>query len=379
MSTTRKPKDRPTTPQRSSSRLDWLGPLIVTARAFAAGTEALPIPYIRAAFGSVVVLLETVERVKKNRNDLEDLCKNAIEIMAILQQITLESHANYTVAEKLENLCWDFHNLLQTVVLAVEKLQSESLGVRGHVKEFLLSRSISEDITRYQKNVQELGLRIKLVAAIDTNVQVHKIHQTLTTVIKPNLPILQATEKTNTCPPPSRIFQGREVILDKMHHFFTANKGNQHIYVLHGLGGVGKTQIALKFIKELSSDFSDRFFVDTSTNETIDAGLKKIAVAKCFGNSAKDGLLWLTSNVKEWLLFFDNADDPTINLNAFIPQCDHGNIIITSRNPGLCIYAGAHSQVSDMNEEEALALLLRSAAQGDSLSNCQIAAEIVKV
>ncbi|KAF7333454.1 hypothetical protein MVEN_02361500 [Mycena venus] len=154
-------------------RADWLGPIITTARALAATTEALPIPYVRAAFGSVVILLETVERMKKNRNDLEDLCKSAIEIMAILQeQITSESEAHENMAaDKLENLCWDFHNLLQTVVLAVEKLQSESLGIRGHIKEFFTSRSISEDISRYQKNIQELGLQIKLVAAIDTNVQ----------------------------------------------------------------------------------------------------------------------------------------------------------------------------------------------------------------
>ena len=55
------------------------------------------------------------------------------------------------------------------------------------------------------------------------------------------------------CPPPSRIFQGRRQILDQMHVFFTSNTDMQKIYLLHGLGGAGKTQIALKFIKDLSS------------------------------------------------------------------------------------------------------------------------------
>ncbi|KAJ7477806.1 hypothetical protein B0H11DRAFT_2029370, partial [Mycena galericulata] len=55
----------------------------------------------------------------------------------------------------------------------------------------------------------------------------------------------QASEIVNHCPPASRIFHGRQDILDKMHHFFTSNMGTQHIYVLHGLGGAGKTQIAL--------------------------------------------------------------------------------------------------------------------------------------
>ncbi|KAJ7715904.1 P-loop containing nucleoside triphosphate hydrolase protein, partial [Mycena maculata] len=180
------------------------------------------------------------------------------------------------------------------------------------------------------------------------------------------------------CPPPSRIFHGRQDILDKMHHFFTSNRGIQHIYVLHGLGGAGKTQIALKFINESSSCFSDIFFINTSTIATIDTGLKNIAVVKNSGDSQQDGLLWLTSKVEEWLLVFDNTDDPSINLNDFIPQCNHGNVIITSRNPGLCVYAGSHSLVSDMEAEDAVALLLKSAAQEATTGTEQVATKIVK-
>jgi hypothetical protein len=50
------------------------------------------------------------------------------------------------------------------------------------------------------------------------------------------------------CPPPSQIFQGRQDILEKMAKYFSADPGQRHIYVLHGLGGSGKTQIALKFL-----------------------------------------------------------------------------------------------------------------------------------
>ncbi|KAJ7740380.1 P-loop containing nucleoside triphosphate hydrolase protein [Mycena metata] len=163
-------------------------------------------------------------------------------------------------------------------------------------------------------------------------------------------------------------------------HYFFSNTGIQHTYVLHGLGGAGKTQIALKFIKESPSHFSDIFFIDASTIATIDTGLKNIAVLKDFGDSPQDGLLWLISKLEEWLLFFDNADDPSINLNDFIPQCDHGNIIITSRNPGLRVYAGFNSSlVSDMEEAYAVALLLKSALQEATSHTEQIAAEIVKL
>ncbi|KAF7347053.1 FabD/lysophospholipase-like protein [Mycena venus] len=206
----------------------------------------------------------------------------------------------------------------------------------------------------------------------------HNLHGTITSEQGFLHSNIRASQIVNHCPPPSRIFQGRRNILDRMHHFFTSNMGIQHIYLLYGLGGAGKTQTALKFINESSSYFTDIFFIDTSTIATIDTGLRNIAVVKDYGDSAEDGLHWLTSKVEEWLLFMDNADNPSINLNDFIPQCNHGNIIITSRNPGLRVYAGSHSLVSDMEEEDAVALLLKSAAQQATSGTEQIATEIVK-
>jgi hypothetical protein len=64
--------------------------------------------------------------------------------------------------------------------------------------------------------------------------------------------VMQTTQQINTCPPPSRIFHGRLAILEKMHEFFKQDIRKQQIYVLHGLGGAGKTQIALKFIDNSS-------------------------------------------------------------------------------------------------------------------------------
>jgi hypothetical protein len=125
--------------------------------------------------------------------------------------------------------------------------------------------------------------------------------------------------------------------------------------------------------------FSKIFLVDTSTIETIETGLKAIAASRNADNTAEDAFKWLCNNRDEWLILFDNADDPKINLNKWFPQCTHGNILITSRNPGLQVYAGSHSWVSNMEEADAVELLLRSAAQESSVNNKRLAANIVKV
>jgi hypothetical protein len=114
--------------------------------------------------------------------------------------------------------------------------------------------------------------------------------------------------------------------------------------------------------------------VDASTTETIDTGLKNLAIAW----KIRDALQGLTGRQQEWLLFFDNADDPQINLNKFFPRCNHGNIIITSRNPTLRVY-GAHSWITDMEKSDAVALLLKSAVQETLPATELLAADIVKV
>jgi len=54
------------------------------------------------------------------------------------------------------------------------------------------------------------------------------------------------------CPPPVASFIGRKDILDKMCRYFDSdvNSACQHIFVLYGLGGAGKSQLAFKFIEE---------------------------------------------------------------------------------------------------------------------------------
>ncbi|KAJ7786979.1 hypothetical protein B0H13DRAFT_2527950 [Mycena leptocephala] len=165
-----------------------------------------------------------------------------------------------------------------------------------------------------------------------------------------DFPSVQASQSTSNCPPPSRNFLGRQIILDKMHQYFNQDLGKQQIYVLYGLGGGKDTDFLEVHCRILS--FTDRFFLDASTTETIETGLKTIAKTRKIGDSSQDALKWFTAKQDPWLLFFDNADDPQINLN---------------KAPWLWA-----------TFSEAVELLLKSASQDNTSTNEQIAAEIVK-
>ena len=68
----------------------------------------------------------------------------------------------------------------------------------------------------------------------------------------PSRQILRPTgerPKLKRCPPSVQTFIGRYDILAQMRECFFNGSRYQRIFVLYGLGGAGKTQIALKFVE----------------------------------------------------------------------------------------------------------------------------------
>ncbi|KAJ7865933.1 FabD/lysophospholipase-like protein, partial [Mycena leptocephala] len=241
--------------------------------------------------------------------------------------------------------------------------QWERLGdVRANTRQYLLSHPIQNQLADAVKSLVE-----KIGRVSTKSLSKNSFH----------------AGAGNVCPPPSRIFQGRQDILAKMDEYFSKDIGERHIYVLHGLGGSGKTQIALKFLDMISRHqaprFTKQFFINASSLQTLDMALKNIAISHKIGKNSEDGLLWLISQTEEWMLLFDNADDPSIDLFHFFPKCTHGNIIITSRNPQLAVHGPrSHSRVGDMNETNVIDLLLLSAVKEKTIECAQSASEIVK-
>ncbi|KAJ7099158.1 P-loop containing nucleoside triphosphate hydrolase protein [Mycena epipterygia] len=330
----------------------WLEALLFNAKMITAGADALPFPYVKGIFGTIVFLLEAVQKVKQNQESMKELCGDTVDIITVLRD-QISAHGDIA-ALKFKTQCEELEVFLQDVLDTVNQLRMTPRGFGARFKEVIKASSTVDDISRFRTRIRELR----------SNFMVFNLIQ-----ISADVPVVQVPQQINNCPPPSRIFHGRQIILQQIHQYFVQTTGKQDIFLLHGLGGAGKTQIALKFIAESTSN---------SSVDTIDTGLKNIAKAKTVGESSQDALQWLQSKQEQWLLFFDNADDPKINLNDYFPQCNHGNIIITSRNPGLVVYASSHSLVSDMEGIDAVNLLLRSAGEEATDDTKAAAGQIVK-
>ncbi|KAG8738487.1 hypothetical protein FRC10_006800 [Ceratobasidium sp. 414] len=168
------------------------------------------------------------------------------------------------------------------------------------------------------------------------------------------------------CPPPSPAFVGRKEPLAQMcNYFFSSHSTRQLLFVLYGLGGSGKSQMAYKFVDLYQDRFAEVIFIDATSKETIKVDLGVLAIVKQTG----DALTWLTVQSQNWLMIFNNADDTRLNLRQFFPTCSHGNILVTTRNHRMVTMvqeAEAHYQVSGLSCDDALQLLLKvSQAKGE--------------
>ncbi|KIM72652.1 hypothetical protein PILCRDRAFT_47909, partial [Piloderma croceum F 1598] len=106
------------------------------------------------------------------------------------------------------------------------------------------------------------------------------------------------------------------------------------------------------------------------------------AQASGVGLSVEDVLQWLSHKECDWLMIFDNADgDPRV-VAKYIPTGNRGNILFTSRNPGVggsIITRETSIKVEDMGEEDAILLLLKSAWLDESSPDMQKTASPIAI
>lgn len=124
------------------------------------------------------------------------------------------------------------------------------------------------------------------------------------------------------------------------------------------------------------------FYIDATSRETITTGLTALAKAAKAGGSPEEGLKWLASQQERWLLVFNNADDPKVNLREFFPACTNGDILITTRNQEMRAHTqGTKSfyQVSSMLPDDARELLLKASGASGEQKAASTAATLVTV
>ncbi|KXH68280.1 kinesin light chain protein [Colletotrichum salicis] len=135
----------------------------------------------------------------------------------------------------------------------------------------------------------------------------------------------------------------------------TRYAGSERRFALVGLGGFGKSQVAIQFAHQVhvTSPNTSIFWVNASTKATFEDSYRSVAEVLMLPRRHDPGVNvlallrdWLQrEDVSPWLMIVDNADDVEIlfaNVNgqkdapmpiaSYLPKSDNGKILFTSRS-----------------------------------------------
>jgi len=278
-------------------------------------------------------------------------------------------------------------------------------------------KSMTQAMNRVQ---QSLPVYLKLRWVISDNAKLEELLKNLTTLNNGLFQVLPASESTLAHPAHLHRFQqylkptllfdipfflnvgensdfiGREYLLENLKQEIEKGRDRLNIIVRYGTGGMGKTQLALKYVYQQYRNYSSVFFVNAASIQTTILGFIEIMrrlvwrhgqisddyvqigrLLDMAGKLDPGGCFTVTSEPEEqhvvravkqwfaafgntnWLLVFDNLDDPDlVDIEKYIPSCSHGTVIITSRRRD-CVQQGRRGlEVQQMHYLESIQLLL---------------------
>lgn len=166
------------------------------------------------------------------------------------------------------------------------------------------------------------------------------------------------------------------------HLLATKAQNGRKIHIFHGLGGIGKTQLAIAYARKHQHTYTAIVWVNGYSRDTVLQSLaafgRHSGISEASDSTANttqqapdteveaDAVLrWLAlEKNRRWLMIFDNVDRDiqsdedmqAYNVTSFVPPADHGSVLITTRLPSLG-EIGKSTEITGLNPNQALELL----------------------
>ncbi|MBQ1023663.1 tetratricopeptide repeat protein [Micromonospora sp. C95] len=190
-------------------------------------------------------------------------------------------------------------------------------------------------------------------------------------------------ERLHNLPKPAtRLFVGREDEFAKLEEVMSAGSG-VICQAVHGLGGVGKTELALQYAHRWRNRYLVRWWVTADSPAAIESGLAaltarlnpELVLTVTAAEAAGWAIGWL-QNQSGWLLVLDNVEQRS-DVEPLVAQLDTGHLLITTRrdvNWETLVDGCLHLDMLD--RESAVRLLLEPGQQQDLLAAAVLADEL---
>jgi tetratricopeptide (TPR) repeat protein len=143
--------------------------------------------------------------------------------------------------------------------------------------------------------------------------------------------------EVSNLPARPRGFVGRGEDLERLHAGLFEGAADRvvPIQAVHGLGGIGKTTLALEYAHRFASDYQLIWWVDAQQPTTATAALAALATQLGVPGSSDQAAMVQTlfdrlRGRSRWLLIYDNAEQPD-QLADLLPPGGAGHVLVTSR------------------------------------------------
>ena len=179
-------------------------------------------------------------------------------------------------------------------------------------------------------------------------------------------------------PPRSDVLAGREALLGRLHSLLT--DGDQpRTVVLCGLGGVGKTSVAVEYAHRHLAEVGVAWQVAAGDLAVLAAEMAELAsqLADRDVADARDPVASvhavLAAYPGQWLLVFDNVIDEA-SVRRFLPPAGRGRVLITSQSAHW--RAGQVLDVPVLSDDVAAGFLMNRTADQDETGARELGGEL---
>jgi tetratricopeptide (TPR) repeat protein len=162
-------------------------------------------------------------------------------------------------------------------------------------------------------------------------------------------------------------FTGREPLLNDAYHLLQSAEPGAGVVTLHGMSGVGKTQLAAEYVYRFGSEYDVVWWVNAEKRVTYRRRLAELAPQLGLSTGAEYGerLRAVRDSLRRgdpyarWLLILDGADEPD-QIWDLVPT-GPGHVLITSRNPEWGEHNSKLLEVPVYDRDESVAFIRRRA------------------
>ncbi len=174
-------------------------------------------------------------------------------------------------------------------------------------------------------------------------------------------------------PQRNSIFTDRDPALANLYEVFKEGQEGQVLtHVINGLGGVGKTQVAIEYAYRYNHRYDAVFWIDVSDEQAfvkhLDIVVQLLALQEKMTIKVTYTITSLKLAVKQWLqaladdmrwlLILDNIEDFAL-IKDFIPSGGNGHVLMTVRAQAIGTIASSRHRLPEMNPVDGALLLLR--------------------